>query len=113
MVSGSYAEVMLVSSKSEPERWTVIRGNIDPGEIAAEASMRETRERSGTVGRLREPERPLGVWTNQDKRSKTSIFILDVRRIDWVIPAQITMLKFRSLMCRSHKNSRSGKKRIV
>jgi len=70
--------VLLVSSKSEPERWTVIRGNIDPGEIAAEAAMRETREKAGIVGRLREPERPLGVWTNQDKRTKTSLFLLDV-----------------------------------
>jgi len=75
---GNFAELMLISSKNEPSRWTVIRGNIDPGEIAAESAMRETRERSGAVGRLREPERPLGVWTNQEKRTKTSIFILDV-----------------------------------
>lgn len=75
---GTYAEVLLASSKTTQDRWTVIRGNIDPGEIAAEAAMRETREKSGVVGRLREPERPLGVWTNQDKRTKTSIFMLDV-----------------------------------
>lgn len=75
---GTYAEVLLASSKTTQDRWTVIRGNIDPGEIAAEAAMRETREKSGVVGRLREPERPLGVWTNQDKRTKTSIFMLDI-----------------------------------
>jgi len=53
-------------------------GPIDPGEIAAEAATRGTREEAGVIGRLRDPERPLGVWPNMEHRSKTSIFVLDV-----------------------------------
>jgi len=71
-------EVLLVASRARPDRWVVPAGSIDPGEIAAEAATRETREEAGIVGRMREPERPLGVWTNPDKKVKTSIFVLDV-----------------------------------
>jgi len=74
--------MLLITSRnrSVPERWCIPAGPIDPGEIAAEAATRGTREEAGVIGRLRDPERPLGVWTNADRRSKTSLFVLDVNQ---------------------------------
>ena len=37
-------QVLLVSSRSEPERWTVAGGGIEPNETGADTSVREAKE---------------------------------------------------------------------
>ena len=38
------SKILLVSSRSEPERWTVAGGGIEPNETGADTSVREARE---------------------------------------------------------------------
>ncbi|KAL6059119.1 hypothetical protein QOT17_014382 [Balamuthia mandrillaris] len=75
---GRTLELLLVTSKKDKSRWTIPAGPIQFGEIAAETSCRETRSKAGVSGRLRDPERPVGVWLHPDGKTKTSLFLLDV-----------------------------------
>ncbi|KAL6060643.1 hypothetical protein QOT17_013394 [Balamuthia mandrillaris] len=75
---GRALELLLVTSSKDKSRWTIPAGPIQFGEIAAETSCRETRSKAGVSGRLRDPERPVGVWLHPDGKTKTSLFLLDV-----------------------------------
>jgi 8-oxo-dGTP pyrophosphatase MutT (NUDIX family) len=43
--------VLLVTAKRNRRRWIFPKGNIEPGETAEEAAVRETREEAGVVGK--------------------------------------------------------------
>jgi len=44
--------VLLVRAKKDPSVWIFPKGHIEPGESAAEAALRETREEAGVDGEL-------------------------------------------------------------
>ena len=52
-------EVFLITSSSG-KRWVIPKGLIDPGETAAQAAVRETREEAGVAGVLRQD--PVGQY---------------------------------------------------
>ena len=46
----SKQEVMLCASKSNPDRWSLPGGGIEPGEDASESAIRESLEEMGYLG---------------------------------------------------------------
>jgi len=44
--------VLLVRAKKDPSVWIFPKGHIEPGESAADAALRETREEAGVDGEL-------------------------------------------------------------
>jgi len=53
--SGDRLSVLLVRAKRDPNVWIFPKGHIEPGETAADAALRETREESGVDGDLVKP----------------------------------------------------------
>jgi 8-oxo-dGTP pyrophosphatase MutT (NUDIX family) len=49
---GDRLSVLLVRAKKDPSVWIFPKGHIEPGESAAEAALRETREEAGVDGEL-------------------------------------------------------------
>ncbi|EDO40923.1 predicted protein [Nematostella vectensis] len=68
-------EVLLVSSSKHPDKWVVPAGGIEPGEEPKETAIREVQEEAGVKGKL---GRCLGVFKNDNSRSKTWVFVLTV-----------------------------------
>ena len=48
---GYCMQVLLVSSRSEPDKWTVAGGGVDPGETSLTTCVREAREEVREGGR--------------------------------------------------------------
>ncbi len=75
----SEREVLLVSSpRRGPDRWLVPGGKLDPGETSEAAAARETLEEAGAVGVL---GRRLGVFDNEARGHRTSVYVLHVDRL--------------------------------
>jgi len=53
--NGDRLSVLLVRAKKDPTVWIFPKGHIEPGETAADAALRETREESGVDGDLVKP----------------------------------------------------------
>jgi len=53
--NGDRLSVLLVRAKRDPNVWIFPKGHIEPGETAADAALRETREESGVDGDLVKP----------------------------------------------------------
>jgi 8-oxo-dGTP pyrophosphatase MutT (NUDIX family) len=51
-MDGNERLVLLVRAKKDPSVWIFPKGHIEPGETAAEAALRETREEAGVDGEL-------------------------------------------------------------
>ena len=49
---GRDISILLVTAKRNPENWIFPKGHIEPGESAANAALRETREEAGVDGEL-------------------------------------------------------------
>jgi diadenosine hexaphosphate hydrolase (ATP-forming) len=49
---GDRLSVLLVRAKKDPSVWIFPKGHIEPGETAADAALRETREEAGVDGEL-------------------------------------------------------------
>ncbi|CAG0894479.1 unnamed protein product [Darwinula stevensoni] len=67
------SEVLLVTSSRQPERWIVPGGGVEPEEDEAGAAMREVVEEAGVRGNL---VRCLGVFQNEERKHRTSVYIL-------------------------------------
>ena len=52
---GGHPAVLLVRAKKDPSVWIFPKGHIEPGETAADAALRETREEAGVDGELVKP----------------------------------------------------------
>lgn len=74
-VNENETQVLLVSSRREPQRWIVPGGGVEPGEKADMAAIREVREEAGVLGNL---GRCLGVFENSERGHRTSVFVLVV-----------------------------------
>jgi diadenosine hexaphosphate hydrolase (ATP-forming) len=60
-------EILLVRSKKDPSIWIFPKGHIEPGETAADAALRETREEAGEDGELLRPlGRPLEFMSGEE-----------------------------------------------
>jgi len=53
-------EVLLITSR-DTGRWVIPKGNVDPGQTAAAAAVRETYEEAGVLGHV--TSIPLGIYT--------------------------------------------------
>ena len=53
--SGRDLRILLVTSKKQPDFWIFPKGHVEPGETAAQAGVRETREEAGVTGDLLGP----------------------------------------------------------
>lgn len=76
------AEVLLVSSSGKPGRWVVPGGGIEPAEQAERAAAREANEEAGVRGDI---GRRIGVFENDERKTRTEVFILIVTELleDW------------------------------
>ena len=67
---GDQLRVLLVRAKRDPGVWIFPKGHIEPGESAADAALRETREESGVEGELVAPiGEPLEFHNGRDEVS--------------------------------------------
>lgn len=75
-------EVLLVSASRKQDLWIVPGGGIEPTEDPRVAALREVEEEAGAKGSL---GRCLGVFENQDCKTKTSVFVMTVSEVldDW------------------------------
>jgi diphosphoinositol-polyphosphate diphosphatase len=69
----SFTEVLLVSSRSEPERWTVAGGGIEPNETGADTSVREAKEEAGVMGTV---DSFVGSFDDPERKTRTEVYIL-------------------------------------
>ncbi|KAK3739955.1 hypothetical protein QZH41_012793, partial [Actinostola sp. cb2023] len=67
--------VLLVSSSRMPDKWVVPAGGIESGEEAHETATREVQEEAGVKGKL---GRFLGIFQNDNSRTRTWVFVLVV-----------------------------------
>jgi diphosphoinositol-polyphosphate diphosphatase len=75
-------EVLLVSGSKDPNRWVVPGGGIEPTEDPGVAALREVQEEAGVKGVL---GRCLGVFQNNDRNTRTSVFVMVATEMldDW------------------------------
>ncbi|CAG0905738.1 unnamed protein product, partial [Cyprideis torosa] len=66
-------EVLLVTSSRRDGQWIIPGGGVEPEENFSEAAIREVAEEAGVKGRL---GRCLGVFENEERKSRTSVFVL-------------------------------------
>ncbi|KAH9420170.1 Nudix hydrolase 3 [Dermatophagoides pteronyssinus] len=69
------SEIMLVTSTRAPEYWIVPGGGVEPNEDPTQAAIRETVEEAGVKGVVK---RSLGDIENQQRKHRTSVFVLEV-----------------------------------
>lgn len=69
----SFTEVLLVSSRSEPDKWTVAGGGVDPGETSLTTCVREAREEAGVIGSV---HAFVGSFDDPRKRTRTEVYIV-------------------------------------
>jgi diadenosine hexaphosphate hydrolase (ATP-forming) len=91
--SGRDATFLLVTSKKVPGYWIFPKGHVEPGETAAEAGVRETREEAGVTGVLLGPVGAPLVFEWTGKRYSVEYFLIrataeapatDGREIAWL-----------------------------
>ncbi|RMZ97640.1 diphosphoinositol polyphosphate phosphohydrolase 2 [Brachionus plicatilis] len=68
-------EVLLISSSRNKNRWVVPGGGIEDNENPEDAAEREVFEEAGVIGRL---DRFLGVFENQERKHRTTVYLLIV-----------------------------------
>ncbi|XP_045481806.1 diphosphoinositol polyphosphate phosphohydrolase 2-like isoform X1 [Harmonia axyridis] len=75
-------EVLLISSGSKPGIWKVPGGGVEPGEDPSDAAAREVMEEAGVLGNV---GRSLGVFENPDRKERTEVFVMIVKKEleDW------------------------------
>jgi len=71
-------EVLLVTSSNDPKRFVVPGGGIEPTEDPGMAAMREVEEEAGVKGML---GRCLGLFENQERKTRTSVFVMVVTEL--------------------------------
>eukprot|EP00914_Ancora_sagittata_P010783 GHVO01021045.1.p1 GENE.GHVO01021045.1~~GHVO01021045.1.p1 ORF type:complete len:157 (+),score=12.34 GHVO01021045.1:150-620(+) len=75
-------EVLLVSGSRDPSSWIVPGGGIEPTEDTATAALRELEEEAGARGSI---TRSLGVFENNERKTRTSVFVMWLTELldDW------------------------------
>lgn len=75
-------EVLLVSGSRDRSLWVVPGGGIEPTEDPGVAALRECIEEAGVKGNL---GRCLGTFANEERKTRTSVFVMVVTEIldDW------------------------------
>jgi len=73
--SNAEDEILLVSSSSHSEMWVVPGGGVEPSESYPIAAMREVVEEAGVKGSI---DRCIGVFENEERRTRTVVFVLIV-----------------------------------
>ncbi|XP_046644242.1 diphosphoinositol polyphosphate phosphohydrolase 2-like [Daphnia pulicaria] len=68
-------QILLVSSSNENSSWIVPGGGLEPNEEPPEAAVREVMEEAGVSGRL---GICLGVFENNERKHRTTVYILHV-----------------------------------
>ncbi|KPM05544.1 diphosphoinositol polyphosphate phosphohydrolase 1-like protein, partial [Sarcoptes scabiei] len=68
--------IILVSSSRAPNNWIVPGGGVEPNENPDQAAIRETEEEAGVKGVIK---RSLGDIENEDRKHRTSVFVLEVQ----------------------------------
>jgi diphosphoinositol-polyphosphate diphosphatase len=74
----TFREVLLVSSRSEPDKWTVVGGGVEPDESGMTTSAREAREEAGVVGTV---DSFVGSFDDQSRKTRTEVYILIADRM--------------------------------
>ena len=74
----SESEVLLVSSSARPDTWIIPGGKIQHNEAAETSALREAMEEAGVVGGL---GRCLGVFDNDERKHRTTVFVLIVHEL--------------------------------
>jgi len=69
------AEVLLVSSSGQPDQWIVPGGGVEPEETTSMAAIREVIEEAGVRGEI---DRCLGTFQNEERRCKTTVYVMIV-----------------------------------
>jgi len=69
------AEVLLVSSSGHPDQWIVPGGGIEPEETPSTAAVREVIEEAGVRGEI---DRCLGTFDNEERRYRTTVYVMIV-----------------------------------
>lgn len=69
----TFTQVLLVSSRSDPESWTVTGGGMEPHETGASTSVREAREEAGVIGTV---DSFVGSFDDSERRTRTEVYIL-------------------------------------
>ncbi len=63
--------ILLITSR-DTGRWVIPKGNVEPGQTAAEAAARETYEEAGVLGQV--TDIPLGIYT-YGKRQRSGVVV--------------------------------------
>jgi ADP-ribose pyrophosphatase YjhB (NUDIX family) len=71
------AEVLVVSGKTEQERWTFPKGDLEAGESPAEAAEREVREEAGVESRVLAPAGDLE-FAHKGRHLRVRYFLLEL-----------------------------------
>lgn len=79
----TFREVLLVSSRSEPDKWTVAGGGVDPNETGMTTAVREAREEAGVVGIV---DSFVGSFDDTERKTRTQVYILIAEKMaeDWI-----------------------------
>jgi len=73
---GGRDEVLLVSSRKNPQLWIVPAGTVERGETLADAALREVCEEAGLCCDI---ERLLGTFHDPKSLAATSLYLMSVR----------------------------------
>jgi len=73
--SSAEDEVLLVSSSSHSDQWIVPGGGVEAEETHPVAAIREVIEEAGVKGNI---DRCLGMFQNEERRTRTAVYVLVV-----------------------------------